>query len=89
VRAASHRSNQRCVTHGGGRRCVAEGCDGVPLQGRRICAECFQKWLDEKIKQVTEERIAAEAAEAAAAAQLTEERIAREAAEAAAGGSGQ
>jgi hypothetical protein len=66
VRAASHRSNKRCVTHGGGRRCVAEGCDGVPLQGRRICAECRQEWLDEKIKQVTEERIAREAAEAAA-----------------------
>jgi hypothetical protein len=36
--------------------------------GRRICAECRQKWLVEKIKQVTEERIARVAAEAAAAA---------------------
>jgi hypothetical protein len=49
-----------CVTHGGGRRCEAEECNGVPLQGRRICAGCFQKWLDEKIKQVTEARMARE-----------------------------
>ena len=63
-----------CVTHGGGRRCEAEECNGVPMIGRRVCKACHQEWVDEKIKQVTEERVA---------------RMAAAAAEAAAGGSGQ
>jgi hypothetical protein len=36
--------------------------------GRRICKACHQEWVDEKIKQVTEERVARMAAAAAAAA---------------------
>jgi hypothetical protein len=56
-----------CVTHGGGRRCEAEGCDGVPLQGRRVCKACAKERLDEMLKQVTEARIARQAAEAAEA----------------------
>ena len=34
--------------------------------GRRICKACHQEWVDEKIKQVTEERVARMAAAAAA-----------------------
>jgi hypothetical protein len=68
VRAASHRSNKMCVAHGGGRRCEAEGCDGVPLQGRRICAKCYQKQIDEMLKKQNEKRLVRQAAEAAAEA---------------------
>jgi hypothetical protein len=68
-----------CVKHGGGRRCEAEECNGVPLVGRRICKACLQKWLDEMLKQVTEARIARQAAEVAAAAHWAAlERVARE-----------
>ena len=73
VRAASHRSNKMCVTHGGGRRCVAEGCDGVPLQGRRICKACAKERLDEMLKEENEKRIVRQAAQAAAAAEAAEE----------------
>ena len=62
-----------CVTHGGGRRCEAEGCDGVPLQGRRICAKCYQKQIDEMLKKENEKRIVRQAAQAAAAAEAAEE----------------
>ena len=70
-----------CVKHGGGRRCEAEECNGVPLVGRRICKACYKERIDEKLKRVTEARIArqaAEAAEAEAAHWAALERIARE-----------
>jgi hypothetical protein len=61
-----------CVAHGGGRRCEAEGCDGVPLQGRRICAKCYQKQIDEMLKKQNEKRLVRQAAEAAAEAAAAE-----------------
>jgi hypothetical protein len=72
VRAASHRSNKMCVAHGGGRRCVEEGCNGVPLRGRRICKACHKEQIDEMVKKENEKRIVRQAAQAAAAAEAAE-----------------